>query len=61
VNALIVYKSYHSMNTERAAKAMAEATDAQLTKIEDVWPEALTGYDLIRFGSDICGSKHQRH
>jgi len=41
VNTLIVYKSYHRMNTEKVAKAKAEVMNAQLTKVEDVRPEAL--------------------
>ena len=57
---LIVYKSYHRMNTEKVAKAMAEAMNAQLTKVEDVRPEELAGYDLIGFGSGIYGLKHHK-
>ena len=60
MNTLIVYKSYHRMNTEKVAKAMAEAMNAQLTKVEDVRPEALAGYDLIGFGSGIYGLKHHK-
>ena len=57
---LIVYKSYHRMNTEKVAKAMAEAMNAQFTKVEDVRPEELAEYDLIGFGSGIYGLKHHR-
>ena len=57
---IIVYKSYHRMNTEKVAKAMAEAMNAQLTKVEDVRPEALIGSDLIGFGSGIYGLKHHK-
>ena len=60
VNTLIVYKSYHRLNTEKVAKAMAGAMNAQLTKVEDVRPEALAGYDLIGFGSGIYGLKHHK-
>ena len=56
----IVYKSYHRMNTEKVAKAMAEAMNAQFTKVEDVRPEELAEYDLIGFGSGIYGLKHHR-
>ncbi|HYC20068.1 MAG TPA: hypothetical protein VEF35_05555 [Candidatus Bathyarchaeia archaeon] len=41
VNTLIVYKSYHRLNTEKIARAMVGAMDAQLTKVEDVRPEEL--------------------
>jgi len=57
---IIVYKSYHRMNTEKVAKAMAEAMNAQLTKVEDVRPEELARYDLIGFGSGIYGLKHHK-
>jgi flavodoxin len=60
MNTLIVYKSYHRMNTEKVAKAMAEAMNAQLAKVEDVRPEELAGYDLIGFGSGIYGLKHHK-
>ena len=60
MSTLIVYKSYHRMNTEKVAKAMAEALQAKLAKVEDVKPEDLAAYDLIGFGSGIYGGKfHQ--
>lgn len=33
---LIIYKSYHHMNTEKVAKAMAKAMNARLAKVEDI-------------------------
>ena len=48
------------MNTEKVAKAMAETMNAQFTKVEDVRPEELVGYDLIGFGSGIYGLKHHK-
>jgi flavodoxin len=57
---LIVYKSFHYKNTEKVAKAMAEAMNAQIAKVEDVLPEALADFDLIGFGSGIYGLKHHR-
>ncbi len=60
MNVLIVYKSYSRMNTEKVAKAMAEAVNATLKKVDDVGPEELAGYDLIGFGSGIyAGSYHK--
>jgi flavodoxin len=58
VETLIVYKSYRYMNTEKVARAMAEVIEAQISKVEDVVPEALREFDLIGFGSGIYGSKH---
>lgn len=55
---LIIYKSVHHMNTEKVAKAMAEAIHADLRKIEEVKPADLGEYDLIGFGSGIYHGKH---
>lgn len=60
MNVLIIYKSYHQMNTEKVAKAMAETMNATLKKVEDVLPEELAGYDLIGIGSGIYGGKHHK-
>jgi flavodoxin len=57
---LIIYKSYHRMNTEKVAKAMAEAVGATVVKVEDARIEDLAGYDLIGFGSGIyAGRPHK--
>ena len=57
---LIVYKSYHYMNTEKVAKAIAEAMNAQISKVEDVRPEELADFDLVGFGSGIYGLRHHK-
>ena len=54
---LIIYKSYHKLNTEKIAKAIAEAMNAKLVKVEEVKPEDLAKYDLIGFGSGIYAAK----
>lgn len=54
---LIIYKSYHRMNTEKIAKVMAEVMNADLAKVEDVKIEDLEKYDLIGLGSGIYASK----
>ncbi|MBM4242063.1 MAG: flavodoxin [Euryarchaeota archaeon] len=60
MNALIIYKSYHNMNTEKVAMAMAEAINAKLVKVEYAQPEELDEYDLIGFGSGIyAGRPHK--
>ncbi len=57
---LIIYKSYHRGNTEKIAKAMAEAVGATVVKVEDTRIEDLAGYDLIGFGSGIyAGRPHK--
>jgi flavodoxin len=54
---LIVYTSYHRMNTEKVARAMAQATGATLAKAGEVRPEDLAEYDMVGFGSGIYGGK----
>ena len=60
MNVLIIYKSYHRMNTEKVAKAMAETMNATLQKVEEAKPEDLSKYDLIGFGSGIYGGKYHK-
>ncbi len=48
------------MNTEKVAKAMAEAKNATLKQGEDEAGEDLAGYDLVGFGSGIYGGKYHR-
>lgn len=57
---LIIYKSVHHMNTEKVAKAMSEAINADLWKVEEVKPAVLEEYDLIGFGSGIYHGKHHK-
>ncbi|MDD1679180.1 MAG: hypothetical protein LUO93_08395 [Methanomicrobiales archaeon] len=57
---LIIYKSYHRMNTEKIAKAIAEAAGATAVKVKDAHIEDLTNYDLIGFGSGIYAGKPHR-
>ena len=57
---LIVYMSYHRMNTERVARAMAEAMGATLMKTDEATPEDLAAYDLVGLGSGIYGGKHHK-
>lgn len=57
---LIIYKSYHKMNTEKIAKVMAQEMNAKLAKVENVKTEDLVEYDLIGFGSGIYGSKFHK-
>jgi flavodoxin len=60
MNVLIIYKSYHRMNTEKVAKAMAETMNATLKQVEEVRPEDLAGYDLVGFGSGIYVGKYHK-
>ena len=55
---LIIYESFHKMNTEKVAKAMAKSMKADLKKVEDAKPEMLKKYGLIGFGSGIYFCRH---
>ena len=48
------------MNTEKVAKAMAQAMDADLCRVSDADPKMLSDYDLIGFGSGIYYFKHHK-
>jgi len=55
---LLILYSYHHMNTEKVARAMAEVLDAQIKWPQEVDPKELQEYDLVGFGSGIYGEKH---
>lgn len=57
---LIVYQSYHKMNTEKIAKVMAQEMNANLAKVEDVKPADLAKYDLVGFGSGIYAKEFHK-
>ena len=57
---LIAYSSVHHKNTEKIAKSMARACDAELldvTQLEEKKLENADQYDLIGLGSGIYGGK----
>lgn len=54
---LIIYASVHKGNTEKVAKAMAEAIRADLVKVGEADSLKLADYDLIGFGSGIYGGR----
>ena len=57
---IIVYTSIAHWNTEKVAKAMAEALSADLTKTKETTPEALINYDVVGFGSGVYNCKHHQ-
>jgi flavodoxin len=57
---IIVYTSIAHGNTEKVAKAIAEALCADLTKTEETTPDTLSNYDLVGFGSGIYNGKHHK-
>lgn len=54
---LIIYKSVHHGNTEKIAKVIANALEAELMDLKDVGTDIVEEYDLIGFGSGIYYSK----
>jgi flavodoxin len=57
---LIIYVSVHHKNTEKIAKAMAEAVKAKIVRPDEVTDELISQYDLIGFGSGIYMWKHHQ-
>jgi flavodoxin len=60
MRALLIVYSFHHMNTEKVAKAMARILDAEVRTPQQVEPDGLSGYDLIGFGSGIYGEMHHK-
>ncbi|MGY5859011.1 MAG: flavodoxin family protein [Candidatus Thorarchaeota archaeon] len=60
MKSLLIVFSYHHMNTEKVAKVIAEALDAEIKTPRETEPENLQDYDLVGFGSGIYGEKHHR-
>lgn len=61
MKAIIVYESIHHGNTEKVARAIAEALGADLKKASKVEAKELTKYDLIGFGSGIYYGRHHKN
>lgn len=57
---IIVYTSIAHGNTEKVARAMAEALKADITKTGEPKPEILNNYELVGFGSGIYNGKHHQ-
>ena len=57
---LIIYMSIHHGNTEKIARTMAAALDADMLEAVNVDIGKLEGYDLVGFGSGIYGWKHHK-
>ncbi len=57
---LIIYNSVHHGNTEKIAKAMADALDAKLSKPDEVDAASLEQYELFGFGSGVYGGRFHK-
>jgi len=60
VRAVVLYISIHHGNTEKVAKAMTNALNADLLTLSQVHCEILDQYDLIGFGSGIYFGRHHK-
>ena len=60
MNAIVVVCSIHHSNTEKVAKSMAGAIVARVTTPQQINPIALSGYDLVGFGSGIYDAMHHK-
>jgi flavodoxin len=54
---VLIYASYHHMNTQKIAVAMAHAMGAEALPIEKAEPDIIKSYDLIGLGSGIYYGK----
>jgi len=59
VKTLIIYTSFHRMNTQKVPKVTADVPHA-IIKGNDVQPDELVNYNLVDFGSGIYGRKHRK-
>lgn len=57
---LIIYASYHHMNTKKIADAMANAMGADTLPIGEAGTAVIGSYDLIGFGSGIYFGKFDK-
>ncbi|MCI2427102.1 flavodoxin, partial [Candidatus Acetothermia bacterium] len=60
MKALIIYLSVHHNNTEKVARVLAKALDADLLKVREADAAILKQYDLIGFGSGIYFGRHHK-
>jgi len=60
MKALVIYISVHHGNTERIARVMANALDADLLQVKQMDASMLEQYDFIGFGSGIYFGKYHK-
>jgi flavodoxin len=57
MKSVIIYDSYHHMNTQKIAMAMAHAIGAEIMPVQKAYAEAMEGADLIGLGSGVYYGK----
>ncbi len=60
MKSLIVYFSYHHMNTQKVASTIANIISAELKTAQEVDLAGLCAYDLVGFGSGVYFGKHHK-
>ena len=60
MKALVIYISVHHGNTEKLAKVIANALDADLLQVKQMDASMLEQYDFIGFGSGIYFGKYHK-
>ena len=60
LKALLIVYSYHHMNTEKVANAMANVLGAQVRMPQRTDPRELGDYDFLGFGSGIDSGRHYK-
>jgi len=60
MKALVIYISVHHGNTEKIARVMANALDADLLQVKQMDASMLEQYDFIGFGSGIYFGKYHK-
>jgi flavodoxin len=58
LRSLVVVFSYHQMNTEKVARAIAGALGAAVKTPQEIDPEEVPTYDLVGFGSGIYSARN---
>jgi flavodoxin len=57
---IVIVSSYHHMNTEKIALAIADVLKSEIRKPEDVCVDELSKYRLVGFGSGIDSGTHYK-
>lgn len=60
MKSLIIYISVHHKNTEKIAEAIAEVLQSEIKKLNEVFDEDLSSYDMVGFGSGIYIWQHHK-
>ena len=60
MKAILIVSSYHHGNTAKVAERMAGVLGCRVAAPQELEPRALTGFDLVGFGSGIYDARHHK-